>query len=310
MKNKFSFYFIGIIFSGFVSAQPITGIGELKIGMSEVDFLALPDMKSRKILDAAEQSYKNSDDIIYRTTIASKVGDKVYLPDVAMYKLKLPIGVPETLSKKDFYDVRVVIYQNKIVDIFVYITLGIEAAIVAVALGARVIEKHFTLDKGRTTFRDHALSADPRDFKRLSEIMRISEAMIGTGSRTEVMDDIATRIAARRSIVCARDLPAGAELCADAITLTRPGDGIAPVELLVTNGRAFGEELPCCAVPIFHAILLHPLAHEHRLAQRNEIEGHRLFEIHLQLSRGISGIGCPVSMRIAIHRFCCFVTLA
>ena len=51
-------------------------------------------------------------------------------------------------------------------------TLGIESSLAAVALGARLIEKHFTLDKSNTTIRDHALSATPYEFRQMVQIGR------------------------------------------------------------------------------------------------------------------------------------------
>ena len=63
-------------------------------------------------------------------------------------------------------------------------TLGIEAATFAVAAGARIIEKHFTLDKNHSEFRDHQLSADPQDFRLLVSSIRRVEAMQGSGEIT------------------------------------------------------------------------------------------------------------------------------
>ncbi|MBL8051531.1 MAG: N-acetylneuraminate synthase family protein, partial [Anaerolineales bacterium] len=57
-------------------------------------------------------------------------------------------------------------------------TLGIEAAIASLSVGARIIEKHFTLDKTRTTFRDHSLSADPADMRRLVDVIHQYDAML------------------------------------------------------------------------------------------------------------------------------------
>lgn len=110
-------------------------------------------------------------------------------------------------------------------------TLGIEAAVMAVTLGARIIEKHFTLDKNRSTFRDHALSADPHDMSRLAEILRAFDTMVGSGARTLEMADAETRMAARRSIAAARDLPAGTELTIGDLDFLRPSGGLPPTVL-------------------------------------------------------------------------------
>jgi N-acetylneuraminate synthase/N,N'-diacetyllegionaminate synthase len=116
-------------------------------------------------------------------------------------------------------------------------TLGIETALAAAALGARVIEKHFTLDKGRTSFRDHALSADPPEMARLAEVLRATDAMVGSGERTMEMADGETRTAARRSIVAARDLPAGTELTISDLDFVRPSGGLPPTALDRVLGR-------------------------------------------------------------------------
>ena len=58
-------------------------------------------------------------------------------------------------------------------------TLGIEASIMAVAYGAKIIEKHFTIDKNYSNFRDHKLSADPKEMLKLVESVRRSSIMGG-----------------------------------------------------------------------------------------------------------------------------------
>lgn len=107
-------------------------------------------------------------------------------------------------------------------------TLGTEAAVAAVSLGAKIIEKHFTLDKTRNTFRDHALSADPHDMRKLAEVIKEFSAMLGEGTRGLNMPDIETRTAARRSLVAARDLSAGVILTESDIDCLRPGTGMSP----------------------------------------------------------------------------------
>ena len=59
------------------------------------------------------------------------------------------------------------------------ITLGINATIASVALGARLIEKHFTKDKNYSSFRDHKISADPDEFSKMVKSVREVELMLG-----------------------------------------------------------------------------------------------------------------------------------
>jgi N-acetylneuraminate synthase/N,N'-diacetyllegionaminate synthase len=118
-------------------------------------------------------------------------------------------------------------------------TLGTEAALVAVALGARIIEKHFTLDKARSSFRDHALSAEPEELARLARAIHAFDAMLGSGARDEAVEDSAARTAARRSIVAARPLDRGATLEADDLDYVRPAAGLPPPDA----GRLLGRRL-------------------------------------------------------------------
>ncbi len=116
-------------------------------------------------------------------------------------------------------------------------TLGIEAAVASLALGARVIEKHFTLDKTRTTFRDHALSADPIDMRRLADVVHSFDAMLGTGEKIPSSAELQMAKAARRSIVAARDLPAGTRLALDDLDYVRPRSGLPPSAAGALIGR-------------------------------------------------------------------------
>lgn len=106
--------------------------------------------------------------------------------------------------------------------------LGNDACVLAVAAGARIVEKHFTLDKQFSDFRDHALSADPEELKQLVARVRQAETILGQAEKKvqPVEEGIATAI--RRSIAAARDLPAGHVLTLDDMTWLRPAGGLEP----------------------------------------------------------------------------------
>jgi N,N'-diacetyllegionaminate synthase len=106
--------------------------------------------------------------------------------------------------------------------------LGNEAAVAAVAAGARIVEKHFTLDKQFSDFRDHRLSADPDDMRDLVARVRATERMLGSGHKRVQPSEADMRGAIRRSVVMARDCSGGHTLTGDDITWLRPGGGLAP----------------------------------------------------------------------------------
>jgi sialic acid synthase SpsE len=116
-------------------------------------------------------------------------------------------------------------------------TLGIESAVASLSLGARIVEKHFTLDKTRTTFRDHALSADPADMRRLADVMHQYDAMLGSGEKNISEAEAGMGAVARRSIVAARDLPAGTILTVDDLDCIRPRNGLPPAAIPSFAGK-------------------------------------------------------------------------
>ena len=117
-------------------------------------------------------------------------------------------------------------------------TPGITAAIAAVALGACIIEKHFTLDKEQPG-PDHRASLEPGELKELVQSIRRVEEAFGDGRKIPTEREERTRRVARRSIVARRDLPKGACITADMLDFKRPGTGISPVDA----GRILGMKL-------------------------------------------------------------------
>ena len=128
-------------------------------------------------------------------------------------------------------------------------TLGIDAAALSVAVGARIVEKHFTIDKNFSEFRDHQLSADPNELKSLVERIRAIEELLGTGNKIVQESEKQLEGLLRRSIVAARDLSAGKTVGREDITWIRPAGGISPgreelvLGRVLTRNVAKGERL-------------------------------------------------------------------
>ncbi len=122
-------------------------------------------------------------------------------------------------------------------------TLGIDAAVLSVAAGARIVEKHFTIANDHSSFRDHRLSADPRAMAELVRRIREVERMMGDGARVPRPCEEAAIPRLRRSVAARRPLPAGTVLSPDDLTWLRPAGGIAPGQEQLVLGRALAVPL-------------------------------------------------------------------
>ena len=120
-------------------------------------------------------------------------------------------------------------------------TLGIEACRVAASLGARIIEKHFTLDKNHSEFRDHQLSADPGEMTELVRAVRQTETLLGSGEKRPQECEQTAERALRRSITAVRGLASGAVVTWEDITWVRPGGGLPPGKEHLILGRKLAK---------------------------------------------------------------------
>lgn len=114
-------------------------------------------------------------------------------------------------------------------------TLGSVAAIAAVAMGARVIEKHFTLDRDMDG-PDHQASITPAELKKMVEDIRNIELALGTGEKKPSKSEIKNIPLVRKSIVARIPIKKGELLTENNITVKRPGGGISPIYWEITLG--------------------------------------------------------------------------
>ena len=108
-------------------------------------------------------------------------------------------------------------------------TLGIEIPIAAVALGATMIEKHFTLDKTMEG-PDHAASLEPEELKAMVAAIRNIEFAMGNGEKKPSPSETRNLSVARKSIVAACPIKAGETFSIDNLTTKRPGSGRSPMD--------------------------------------------------------------------------------
>ena len=108
-------------------------------------------------------------------------------------------------------------------------TLGIEIPIAAVAMGATIIEKHFTLDRNMEG-PDHKASLEPDELSAMIRAIRNTELALGNGIKEPAESETKNMIIARKSIIAARDIKKGELFTAENITVKRPGNGISPMK--------------------------------------------------------------------------------
>ncbi len=121
-------------------------------------------------------------------------------------------------------------------------TSGVECAIAAVALGACVIEKHFTLDRHRPG-PDHAASSAPEEFTALVGAVRTVESALGDGNKRLAESEQAMRAVSRKRIVAARDIDPGRAMQREDFAFRRPGSGISPMRYPELCGRSLRRPL-------------------------------------------------------------------
>ncbi len=122
-------------------------------------------------------------------------------------------------------------------------TLGTAAAFAAVAVGACLVEKHFTLDKEMAGW-DHAVSADPTEMAQLAHDLSFVQRSLGTTQRRVSEAELQKRLKFRRRVVVRHDLAAGTLLTLADLDFKRPGTGIHPDEYPALLGRAVKRDLP------------------------------------------------------------------
>jgi len=138
------------------------------------------------------------------------------------------VNLKAMLSIRDKFDIKIGYSDH---------TLGVEIPIAAVALGAKIIEKHFTLD--RTLLGpDHVASLEPKELKAMVNAIRnIEIAMSGDGIKTPSESEIKNISIARKSIHLNKNLSKGDDISEEDIIALRPGDGISPMEWNTIIGK-------------------------------------------------------------------------
>ena len=121
-------------------------------------------------------------------------------------------------------------------------TLGSAIPLAAIAIGACIVEKHFTLDQNMAGW-DHAISADPAELRAIASEARNVWAALGSTTRTVSAAEVEKRQKFRRSLVARRRLARGHVLSEDDLVAKRPGTGVAPDQIAYVLGRQLASDM-------------------------------------------------------------------
>lgn len=169
-------------------------------------------------------------------TILGIWADKSVSPELAI--LHCVSNYPATLSQSNLLAIQALKAEFPTHTIgFSDHSIGNRLPVLAAAAGARLIEKHFTLDHGYSDFRDHQLSANPSQLSELrKELDEVCQAL-GTAEKVPHISENSSAI--RRSITLVSDMSAGSTIMESDVLMQRPGTGLAPAEL----GGVLGKQL-------------------------------------------------------------------
>ena len=122
-------------------------------------------------------------------------------------------------------------------------TVGITACIAAAALGAKIIEKHFTLDKNYSNFRDHKISANPKEFKDLSDQIKLISLMLGDGKKKISKAEKNNIKSMRRSIAVNQNFIKGQKIEKEQLIWLRPESSYKPGEEKIILNKVLKKNL-------------------------------------------------------------------
>ncbi len=207
------------------------GVSRFKIPSGEITNLPLLQhvaSKGRPMLISTGMATMGEVEEALETVTSCGNADVVLLHCVTEYPAPFnEINLRAMISMRQAFNVRVGYSDH---------TPGLEVSIAAVALGAEMIEKHFTLSRAMEG-PDHKASLEPEELGSLVVAIRNTESALGDGVKRPAPCELKNMDIARKSVVATRDIAEGEKLTTDNVAIKRPGSGIPPKHFGVVLGR-------------------------------------------------------------------------
>lgn len=209
----------------------IVDIPAIKVGsddLTNLELLGYYAKKNKPIIISAGMAYLSEIEDAVNTIRSTGNNDLIVLHCVSSYPADAKeVNLRKILTIKQAFDVVVGFSDH---------TIGSTASVGAVVLGAKIIEKHFTLDKNLPG-PDHWFSANPDEMKALVNEIRFIERALGSGVIEPTPKEFEMRKIARRSIVAVKNIAEGDVITKNMITVKRPGTGLPPTFINYIIGR-------------------------------------------------------------------------
>lgn len=207
--------------------------------------LASEDIINYRLLNFLAKNKKKGRVVLLSTGMANKKEIKDALKILKNYKIILMHCVslyPTNINEINLRRILTLKKEFKVAIGFSDHTLGIEAPILSVAFGTKVIEKHFTLNNNLVG-PDHYISLCPKHFSVMVKKIRSCEKMLGSGNIEPSGRELVSRKRFRRSIVASRDIKKDEIITAEMLDLKRPGNGLHPVFINKIIGKRIKKNL-------------------------------------------------------------------
>ena len=215
----------------------ITDLELLKVGSDDLTNLPLLEYYASKnipMIISTGMSYEKEVAHAILTIKDAGCEDLTVLHCISSYPTEdKDVNMKKMLNIRDTFDIRVG-FSDHTIDHF--------SSVMAVSMGARVIEKHFTLDRDLPG-PDHWFSSDPEEMKILVDNIRKAETILGSGELKPTEDELKMRKICRRSIVAGTDLIDGMSLTIDDLDFKRPGEGLPPSDVEKLVGKKVNKNI-------------------------------------------------------------------
>jgi N,N'-diacetyllegionaminate synthase len=214
------------------------GVGAYKVGSDDLVFTDFLDLIARQCKPMiVSTGMADADDVVRAINVINNAGN---------YEIILLHCVSEYPTSDNSVNLRKIEGLRALTGYpigFSDHSWGITAPLGAVAIGACVLEKHFTLDRNMAG-PDHRFSCDPKELADLVREVRRIEAQLGSAAIQPTAAEFEMRKLCRRSVVAARDLSAGTLIAEADLAYLRPGTGLLPYEALRLIGRRLSGSVP------------------------------------------------------------------